>query len=132
MTVLRLDHTAVVVHDMEAALDRYRRLFGVEPSERTHVVDQQVEVAFLSFGDTQLELIRPLTKDSGVARYLESRGEGLHHVALLVDDIRTEMRRLSEEGADMVDRNPRRGAHGLIAFVHPRTTGVLLELIERD
>ena len=131
MNVLRLDHTAVVVPDMDEALARYGRLYGVEPSERTRVPGQHVEVAFLSFAGTQLELVQPLDPDSGVARFLERHGESLHHIGFLVEDISAELRELASAGVELIDPEPRRGVHGLIAFVHPRGTGgVLVELVE--
>jgi methylmalonyl-CoA/ethylmalonyl-CoA epimerase len=132
MTVLRIDHTAIAVRDLDDALQRYRRFYGLEAIERLTVPDQQVEVAFLSPGDSQLELICPLDPASGIARFLDRQGEGLHHVGFLVDDLAAELERLTEEGAQLIDRQPRLGVHGLIAFVHPRSTGgVLVELIER-
>jgi methylmalonyl-CoA/ethylmalonyl-CoA epimerase len=129
----RIDHTAIVVADMDAALQRYHQLFGVHPTERVVVPDQQVEVAFLSLGDTQLELVHPTTSTSGIARFLQRRGEGLHHVGVLVADIREELRTLQSAGVELIDPSPRQGAHGLIAFIHPRATGgVLIELIEKS
>lgn len=129
----RVDHTAIVVRDMDEALARYERIWGVTPSDRQTVPEQRVEVAFLTFGDTSLELISPLDADSGVARFLERNGESLHHVAFAVDDIRAELTGLIDRGIQVIDREPRRGAHGLIAFVHPRGTGgPLVELVQND
>lgn len=131
MNLLRVDHTALVVRDMDDALTRYARLYGLHASERINISEQGVEAAFLDIGDTKLELIRPLDPTSGVGRYLEKHGEGLHHVGILVADIRRELRHLEEEGARLIDREPRRGAHGLVAFVHPKSSaGVLVELVE--
>ncbi len=131
--MLRIDHTAIVVRDMDGAIERYRRLFGAEPRDRATVPDQRVEVAFLPIGDTELELICPTDPSSGVSRFLAQRGEGLHHVGILVQDISAELGRLADQGVELIDRAPRRGTHGSIAFVHPRGTGgVLVELIQRD
>lgn len=131
MNVLRVDHTAIVVRDMDEALQRYRQLYGIAPSERSVVTSQRVEVAFLPVGDTQLELVQPLDADSGVGRYLEQRGEGLHHIGLLVEDIQRELSELAAAETELIDREPRRGVHGLRAFVHPRATGgVLIELVQ--
>lgn len=133
MTVERVDHTAIAVQDLDEALKRYHRLLGLRVASRDRVPDQKVEIAFLAGGDTLLELITPTDADSGVARFLERRGEGLHHVGLLVDDIRRELQRLAEEGVELIDHEPRRSVHGLIAFVHPRGTGgVLLELVQHS
>jgi methylmalonyl-CoA epimerase len=131
MNLLRVDHTAIVVRDMDTALARYAHLYGLSPSQRATAQDQGVEVAFLPIGDTQLELIQPLDSTSGVARYLAKHGEGLHHIGILVQDIHQELQRLAEEGVELIDREPRRGIHGLIAFVHPRSSGgVLIELVQ--
>ena len=131
--MLRIDHTAIVVQDMDGAIERYRRLFGVVPRDRATIPDERVEVAFFPIGDTQLELICPTDPSSGVARFLAKRGEGLHHVGILVQDIGAELGRLADQGVELIDREPRPGAHGSIAFVHPRGTGgVLVELIQRD
>jgi methylmalonyl-CoA epimerase len=132
VNVLRVDHTAIVVRDLDEATERYPRLYGVEPSVRARVPQQPIEVAFLPVGDTWLELVQPTDATSGVARFLERRGEGLHHVGLQVEDIRRELRQLADEGVELIDTEPRPGVHGLIAFVHPRSShGVLVELVER-
>jgi methylmalonyl-CoA/ethylmalonyl-CoA epimerase len=132
MSLPRVDHTAIVVRDLEEALGRYGRLFGLQAVERAVVPGQGVEVAFLAMGDTQIELIEPTDAGSGVARFLESHGESLHHIGVAVDDIRAELSRLSDQGIELVDREPRQGAHGEIAFVHPRGTGgILVELVGR-
>jgi methylmalonyl-CoA/ethylmalonyl-CoA epimerase len=131
MNLLRVDHTGVAVRDLDEALDRYRRVWGLTLEHRAVVPDQQVEVAFLRVGDTQIELISPTSPDTAVARFLDRRGEGLHHVAFAVGDIERELARLEKEGAELIDRHPRRGVHGLVAFVHPRASGgVLIELVQ--
>jgi methylmalonyl-CoA/ethylmalonyl-CoA epimerase len=90
-------------------------------------------VAFVSMGDTQLELVQPLDPTSGVARFLDTHGEGLHHVGVAVDDLSAELRRLEADGVRLIDRVPRRGVHGLIAFIHPHGTGgVLVELVQHE
>jgi methylmalonyl-CoA/ethylmalonyl-CoA epimerase len=94
--------------------------------------DQGVVVAFLRLGDTLLELIQPSDARSGVARFLERRGEGLHHLAFEVEDLKAELARLGESGVELIDTAPRIGAHGHVAFVHPRSFGVLIELVEHD
>lgn len=131
MNLDRVDHTAIAVRDLDEALARYRRTFGLAPALRQQVTEQQVEVAFLPVGSTQLELIQPLSEGSGVAKFLERHGESLHHVAFAVRDIEAELARLEQEGVELIDRVPRSGIHGRIAFVHPRGTGgVLVELVE--
>ncbi len=129
----RIDHTAVAVRDLAEAVTRYEGLLGGRAGERIVMADQGVEVAFVSMGDTQLELVQPLDPTSGVARFLDSRGEGLHHVGVAVDDLVAELRRLEADGVRLIDRVPRRGAHGLIAFIHPHGTGgVLVELVQHE
>lgn len=129
----RIDHTAAAVRDLDAAIDRYTRLYGVQYVERYDVPDQGVKVAFLTLGDTRLELITPLHDTSGVARFIEKRGEGLHHIGVQVDNLEDELARLGREGAELIDHEPRRGPHGPVAFVHPRSTGgVLVELVQHD
>lgn len=129
----RVDHTAIAVHDLDEAIGRYRALFVSMSVERAVVPDQRVEVAFLTFGDTSLELITPLDETSAVARFLQTRGESLHHIGMAVDDLEGELQRLADEGVELIDRQPRRGVHGRIAFIHPRGTGgVLVELVEHD
>lgn len=129
----RVDHTAIVVRDMDEALGRYRVLLTAECTERVHVENQGVEVAFLRLGDTQIELVQPTCRESGIARFLEERGEGLHHVGIRVTDIRVELERLRANGIKLIDEVPRRGVHGLIAFIHPRGTGgTLIELVMHD
>jgi methylmalonyl-CoA/ethylmalonyl-CoA epimerase len=131
VTTRRIDHTAIVVRDLNEAIPRYEKLYDGVCRERSVEDEQRVEIAFIEVGDTQLELISPIDKDSGVARFLFARGETLHHVAVRVDDIAAEIARLAQDGVKLIDAVPRRGAHGLIAFVHPKSTGgVLLELVQ--
>jgi methylmalonyl-CoA/ethylmalonyl-CoA epimerase len=133
VTVRRIDHTAIAVRDLDEAIGRYERLYGIPALERARVVDQRVEVAFLSLGDTSIELVAPLDDTSGVARFLAKRGEGLHHIGLSVDNLEDELDRLARDGVELIDREPRAGVHGRIAFCHPRGTGgVLVELVQND
>ncbi|MCK4471771.1 MAG: methylmalonyl-CoA epimerase, partial [Anaerolineae bacterium] len=89
-------------------------------------------IAFLPVGESEIELVEPLTAESGVARFLEKRGEGLHHICLEVDDIEAALQDLAAKGIRLIDEQPRRGAHGRVAFLHPKSThGVLIELIEK-
>ena len=127
-----IDHIAVVVRDLDEALSFYRDALGLEVTERRRVPEEQVEVASLSLGDASIELVQPLEAGSGVARFLEKRGEGLHHVCLTVDDIVAAMEQLRDAGADLITERPRRGAGGRrYAFVHPKSAhGVLFELYE--
>ena len=129
MDGLPLDHVAIAVPSIEEARTGWERLTGATCSEPEDVPGQDVRVAFVG----GLELIEPLRPDSPVGRFLERRGPGLHHVAYRTSDIRSELRRLRDEGRELVDAEPRTGARGhRIAFLHPRSTGgVLVEIVER-
>lgn len=127
-----IHHIAIVVRDLDAALALYRGALGLEMSERREVPAEGVEIAFLPAGEGEIELLRPLDKESGVARFLEKRGEGLHHICLAVEDVETAMERLQEAGAHLLSEEPRVDEHGTrYVFVHPKSAhGVLLELYE--
>jgi methylmalonyl-CoA epimerase len=127
-----IDHTAIAVSDLDAALIRYSTLLPGAAIERISVPEQQIEAAFLRLGANALELIQPTSPESPVSRFLARRGEGLHHVAVAVHDLRAELKRLEAAGVELIDREPRPGAHGLIAFVHPRSAGILLELVQHE
>jgi methylmalonyl-CoA/ethylmalonyl-CoA epimerase len=132
-----IDHVAVVVRDIDEALPRYRALFGLTANDGVQTITAQaVRLCFLATGPppaARIELIEPIDTESGVARFLESRGEGLHHVCFGTTDLAAELVRLERVGAELVDHAPRPGAEGAVAFVHPRTlNGVLWELLERD
>lgn len=127
-----MDHIAVVVRDLDKALSFYRDALGLDVIERREVPEEQVEVASLSMGYASIELVQPLDAESGVARFLEKRGEGLHHICLTVDDIAGALARLRDAGADLITDEPRVGSDGRrYAFIHPQSAhGVLLELYE--
>ena len=127
-----IHHIAIAVRDLDAALDFYRDALGLELAERRQVPEEGVEIAFLPAGEGEIELLRPLDEAGGVARFLEKRGEGLHHVCLAVDDVEAAMERLQAAGAQLLSDEPRVDAHGTrYVFVHPRSAhGVLVELYE--
>ena len=126
-----LHHVALVVADLDEAIARYA-LLGFGTGERSWVPEQAVEVATFATGSGWLELIRPTEPDGPIARFLAKRGEGFHHVAYGVSDLRQELARLERDGVRLIDREPRRGVHGWsIAFIHPDSCGgVLTELVE--
>jgi methylmalonyl-CoA/ethylmalonyl-CoA epimerase len=137
MSIGPIHHVAIIVRSIEESLARYRELFGLEPEmEPMLFAPQGVRLAFLPTGAepaTRLELVEPVDPDSGVARFLAARGEGVHHICFVTDDLPASLDHLAEEEAELIDREPRPGAHGTVAFVHPRTlNGVLWELLERD
>jgi methylmalonyl-CoA/ethylmalonyl-CoA epimerase len=133
IALTRIDHIGVAVQDLEGAVDRYRRLFGIEPSHRERVQDQGVdEVLFAVGGGSFVQLLGALGPDTPVGRSLATRGPGLHHVAYRVQDIGAALEHLRHEGARLIDEHPRVGSRNtLIAFVHPATAdGVLVELVQ--
>jgi len=133
MKPFAIDHLGIAVRSIEKALDFYERQLGMSVSMRETVAGEAVHVAMLPAGESRLELLEPAAADSTVARFLEKRGEGLHHIALRVPDLGAAAARLKEEGARVLNE-PRRGAGGhLYVFVHPASTGgVLLELIQDE
>lgn len=125
-----LDHVAIAVKDLESAVALYRDGLGLVLSHREEVAEQQVDVAIFGEGAGRIELLCPTQPDSGVARFLDKRGEGLHHLCLEVEDIDAALAELKSRGLLLIDSTPREGAQGArVAFVHPKGThGVLLEL----
>ncbi|MCC6332759.1 MAG: methylmalonyl-CoA epimerase [Myxococcales bacterium] len=125
-----LDHVAIAVKDLDAAVGYYVDVLGFAPPELEEVPEQQVRVAIFGHGLGRIELICPTTTDSGVAKFLDKRGEGLHHVCVEVADLEATLEELKAKGAQLIDQAPRPGAGGaLVAFVHPRGAhGVLTEL----
>jgi LAO/AO transport system kinase len=130
----RLDHIGVAVTDLEAAIAFYRDALGLEPSAPTDVPTECVRAAFLPVGDAAIELLEATSPASAIAKSIERRGPGIHHLTLLVDDLQAALDRLQARGARLVDRAPRPGAHGsLVAFIHPQAAqGVLIELKQRE
>ena len=130
----RIHHVAYVVADIDAALERLGATIALRPAIREVMADQGVEAALCGPAGGAVELIRPLDPEGAVARFLESRGEGLHHVAFEVDDLDAALADLRERGVELIDERPRTGLGGhLVAFVHPRSAnGVLTELVEAE
>ena len=127
----RVHHVAVVVRDLEASLGFYRDVLGLPLDMVQDIVSDHVRIAFLTVGESKIELVCPTDETTGVARFLASKGEGFHHVCLEVADLAAELTRLAIEGVELIDSAPRRGAEGPVAFLHPRSChGVLVELIE--
>lgn len=132
----RIDHVAIIVRNIEEALTFYRDTLGIAPSAIKEVPTEQVRIAFLPLGGpggSEIELIEPSTPDSSLAKFLEKRGEGLHHICLEVDDIDATLEEMQEKGAHVLDKQPRIAAEGRAVFLHPKgTNGVLLELLEKS
>jgi methylmalonyl-CoA/ethylmalonyl-CoA epimerase len=116
---------------MDAALETYRDQLRLHLDVLLPMETDGVRIAFLPVGESNIELVEPTDASTGVARFLETRGEGFHHVCLEVDDVQAELDRLAANGVELIDKAPRRGAEGPVAFIHPRSChGVLVELIE--
>jgi len=124
-------HLGIAVIDLDEAVSTYGRLFGATLEHRDAVAEQGVEAASVLVGDSRIELLAPTGGDTPVGRFLAKRGPGMHHVAYEVEDVSTELRRLAEEGVELVDERPRRGLFGLeVAFLHPDSVhGVLTEVV---
>lgn len=133
--VQRIDHVAIVVRNLEASLRFYRDILGIAPSRVLDFPQEGVRIAFLpmgGLGGSEIELLEPLNPETGVARFLEKRGEGLHHICLQVADIDRALRELQADGTPVLDTIPRPTAEGRGIFIHPKgTSGVLLELVQR-
>lgn len=130
--IKKIDHIAIVVEDIDKALGFWSDALGLELDHVEDVPDQQSVVAFLPTGASELELVKPTTEDSGVARYLKKRGPGIHHICFEVEDIEGSLEQLSEKGVRLINETPLIGTGGKkIAFIHPKSThGVLVELYE--
>jgi len=131
--VLKLDHIGVAVSNMEESLKLYTELLGLELHGTEVVEEQKVKVAFLPVGDTEIELLESTSPDGPVAKFIESRGQGVQHLAFNVENIEEALAKMKEQGVRLIDEVPRYGAGGAkIAFLHPKATGgVLIELCQR-
>lgn len=129
----KVEHIALAVADLDAAIDHYETIWGLGVSHRERVEDQGVEEAMLPVGESHLQLLGSTGPDTTVGKFLERRGEGLHHIAFQVEDLEATLTRLKEQGVALIDERPRVGGRGhMVAFVHPKGNhGVLVELIQR-
>ena len=129
---MKIEHIGIATRALSEALLFWRDALGLEVSETEEVSGQKVRVAMLPVGESRVELLEPTSEDSPIAKFIEKRGAGIHHIAVRVSDIRESLARLKEQGIRLVDETPRIGAGGcLVAFVHPSSAnGVLLELVE--
>lgn len=132
MLLTEIDHVAIAVNDLEAAIDYYRTTFDCEVEHREVVERDGVEEALLKVADSYVQLLTPTRDDSPVAKYLATKGEGLHHVGYRVTDCAEALDRVKAEGHRVIDEAPRPGSRGTtVAFVHPKTAfGTLIELVQ--
>jgi methylmalonyl-CoA/ethylmalonyl-CoA epimerase len=127
----RVHHVAIVVKSIDTSLAFYRDILGLDLETITDIPSDKVRIAFLAIGESKVELVEPTDDTTGVARFLESKGEGFHHVCFEVANLAETLLRLEIDGIELIDTAPRRGAEGPVAFIHPRSGhGVLVELIE--
>ena len=132
MVLTEIDHVAIAVRDLEAAIDFYRDTFGCEVEHREVVERDGVEEALLKVADSYIQLLTPTRDDSPVAKYLATKGEGIHHVGYRVDDCAKALDSVKQHGYRVIDEQPRPGSRGTtVAFVHPKTAfGTLIELVQ--
>ena len=132
MAILRVDHIAVVVPELKAALDFWLKALGLPLEHVEEITSQETLVAMMPVGESEVELLQPTTETSGMAKYMAKRGPGLHHICFEVDDIEATLAQLKEQGIQLINEEPVLGAGGKqVAFVHPKSSsGVLIELSE--
>jgi methylmalonyl-CoA/ethylmalonyl-CoA epimerase len=127
----KVHHVALIVASIETSLGFWRDTLGAPLEAVMDIEQDRVRIAFLTVGESKIELVQPTDDTTGVARFLASKGEGFHHVCLEVEDLAGTLTRLATDGLELIDSAPRRGAEGPVAFIHPRSChGVLVELIE--
>jgi len=132
--IKKIDHVGIAVKDLDAAIKFYEEILGLKVDMIEENADQKVKIAFIPTGDSEVELLQSTTPDGPVAKFIESRGEGMQHIALRVDNIEAALAGLKDKGIRLIDEVPRYGAGGArIAFIHPKATlGTLVELCERN
>ena len=130
--IKRIDHIAIVVENIDAALRFWQDALGLELDHVVEIPEQQSEIAFLPAGGSQVELVRPTTGDSGIAKYLQKRGPGIHHICFEVEDLDTALAELKAKGVRLINESAQQGREGKrLAFIHPESAcGVLVELYE--
>lgn len=131
--IKKVDHIAIAVKNLDEALSIYEKLFGLKAEKIEDIPDQRVKAALIPIGEgSEIELIQPVDNESGVAKFLEKKGEGIHHIALEVENVDQELKSMVAQGVNLIDREPRSGLAGRIAFLHPKSTrGVLIELCQK-
>lgn len=124
----KIHHVGIVVRNLEEAYGFYRDLLGLHVHKVAVVQDQGVKAALLTIGDSEIELLEPINENGGVAKFLEKRGEGLHHICFETDDVERELAATMDRGIPVIDKKPRQGLAGMICFLHPKAQhGVLIE-----
>lgn len=129
---MHIDHIGIAVDDLDKAIATYEKILNKKLSKTERVESEKVETAFFEAGESKVELLGPTTPDSVIQKFVDKKGEGIHHVAFEVDDIHSEMKRLKDEGFTLLNEQPKQGADNkLVAFLHPKGNhGVLVELCQ--
>lgn len=130
--MVKIEHIGIAVKDIEAANETYRKLFGYEHYKTEEVTSEGVITSFFKCGESKIELLEGTTENSAITKFVEKRGEGIHHIAFAVEDIHAEMKRLEKEGFIILNKEPKRGADNKwVVFLHPKSSnGVLVELCQ--
>jgi methylmalonyl-CoA/ethylmalonyl-CoA epimerase len=130
MEISHIEHLGIAVKSIEEQLPYYEEVLGVKCYNIEEVTDQKVKTAFFKIGQTKIELLEPTSDDSTIAKFIEKRGEGIHHIAFATPDVQEALNEMESKGVQLIDKAPRKGAEGLsIAFLHPKSTrGILTEL----
>jgi methylmalonyl-CoA/ethylmalonyl-CoA epimerase len=133
MNISHIEHLGIAVKSLEQAIPYYEEILGLKCYAIEEVTDQKVKTAFFQVGQTKIELLEPTNSESTIAKFIEKRGEGIHHIAFAVDDVQKSLNEVEAKGIQLIDKSPRGGAEGLeIAFLHPKSTvGVLTELCQK-
>jgi methylmalonyl-CoA/ethylmalonyl-CoA epimerase len=128
-----IEHIGIAVRNLETAIDFYEKVMGLKCYNIEEVKEQKVRTAFLMIGETKIELLESTDPEGPVGKFIEKRGEGIHHIAFSVENIEDQLKHASDQGISLIDNKPRKGAEGLdIAFLHPKSTsGVLIEFCEK-
>lgn len=132
MDITHIEHIGIAVRSIEEQIPYYEQILGLKCYNIETVEDQKVKTAFFKVGETKIELLEPTSEDSTIAKFIEKRGEGVHHIAYATKSVKDALKKAEEKGVRLIDKEPRQGAEGLsIAFLHPKSTGsVLTELCE--
>lgn len=132
--IKKVHHVAIAVKNMDEALKLYEDFFGVKPTKIETLPQQGVKAALLPMSEGgEIELLEPIDSESGVAKFIESRGEGIHHICLEVENVDQELCTLADKGVQLIDKQGRTGLAGKVGFLHPKSTkGVLIELVQKD
>ena len=130
--IKRVDHVAIAVKNLDEALKTFENLLGHKAAQVKEVPDQKIKAAMIHVGDVEIELLQPTAPDTGVAKFLEGKGEGVHHICFEVDDIDKELQAMAAKGVETIDKKGRPGLAGMIGFLHPKSAkGVLIELAQK-